>query len=534
MDVHPWTHSNFHHFCVLNSLFFYVSLKIDTFFKTNFNQSFMGNQNSKHDTDFNSLFFPKNITIVGASIRPQLGKDFFIYPLSKSGYPKDKIFLVNPKYAGQEMKGSVFYPSLSAIEEEDLDLVISSVKAELVPDLVKEAVEKKVKFVLIFTSGFSELLTEEGYNLTENVLNIVKGTGTRLIGPNCLGPLCPKSKVTYNALASMKSGNIAFASQSGGHAMMIVDVQEFRFLYFSKGLSFGNQIDVNCAEILDYYSKDSDTEVIGMYLEGTGSAEPGAFFQKMKEVCPKKPVIIWKGGQTEAGERAAASHTGAIASPLTIWESAIKQAGGILVENSDQFWDQLYAHSKFVNSELTNLKYPKGDRIAVIVPGGGNSVELTDVFTREGLQINELSKETQEKIDELYPKMNTSVRNPIDTGSAGANPDLLVRTMKILDQDGTVDIILLYLPAHWLKTFGVFAGTEIITSMARSLGRLNKKLNSQLIIVSPFLAVDEEVAQISKRFRETLHEKNVICFLGMRDAAIALRKIIDYSKFHNK
>ncbi|MHA1301485.1 MAG: CoA-binding protein [Candidatus Helarchaeota archaeon] len=486
----------------------------------------------KKNTDFNALFYPRNIIIVGASKRQVLGKDFFIVPLSKSGYPKDRIFLVNPKYVGDTARGLKFYASLKDIPEPNLDLVITSVKAELVPDIVKEAVEKEVKFVLIFTSGFSELLTPEGYDLTKKVLKIIKGTKTRIIGPNCLGPLCPKSKVTYNALASMKSGNIAFASQSGGHAMMIVEVQEYRFLYFSKGLSFGNQIDVNCVEILDYYLKDPDTEVIGMYLESTGSAEPGAFFQKMKEVCPKKPVIIWKGGQTDAGWRAAASHTGAIASSLMLWESAIKQAGGILVEDSGQFWDQLYIHSRLVKEN--DFKYPKGDRIAVIVPGGGNSVEITDIFTKEGLQINELPKETQDRIIKMYPKINTSVKNPIDTGSAGSNLDLLIKTIKILDQAGTIDIIILYLPVHWLKTFGEFVGVELITSMARSFGRLNKKLNSQLIIISPFLVVDEEVAKISMKFRETLHNKNVLCFFGIRDAAIALRKIIDYAKFHNK
>ncbi|MHA1378118.1 MAG: CoA-binding protein [Candidatus Helarchaeota archaeon] len=488
-------------------------------------------KSSKKNVNFDALFFPRNITIVGASKRQIMGKDFFIIPLSKSGYPKEKMFLVNPKYAGETVRGLRFFASLKDIKDE-LDLVISSVKAELVPNIVKEAVEKKVKFVLVFTSGFSELLTPKGYDLTEKVLKLVEGTQTRLIGPNCLGPLCPKSRVTYNSLASMESGNIAFASQSGGHAMMIVDVQEFRFLKFSKGLSFGNQIDVNCVEILDYYSKDLDTKVIGMYLESTGSAEPGAFFRKIKEVCPKKPVIIWKGGQTEAGKRAAASHTGAIASSFKLWESAIKQAGGILVETSTQFWDQLYAHSLLVSRE-NNLKYPKGNRVAVLVPGGGNSVELTDIFSSEGLQINELSEDIQQKISRLYPKINTSVRNPIDTGSAGMNPDLLIKTIKLLDQDDNIDMIILYLPAHWLKDFGEFVGLELVTSMARTLGRVNKKIDSQLIIISPFLRVDQAIAEISMKFRETLHKKNVLCFFRIRDAAIALRKIIDYSKFHN-
>ncbi|MFX0138698.1 MAG: CoA-binding protein, partial [Candidatus Hodarchaeota archaeon] len=353
----------------------------------------MNNQKPSKNTDFDSLFFPKNITIVGASSRRKFGKDIFVHSLSKNGYPRSKMFLVNPKYAGQEISGFNFYASLKSIKEEELDLLYSSIRAELVPDLVREAVEKKVKFIVLFTSGFNELLTQKGYDLRDSVLKIIEGTGTRIIGPNCLGPLCSKSKVTYNPLVSSKSGNIAFASQSGGHAMIIVEIQKDRSLYFSKGISFGNQIDVNCLDILDYYSKDPDTEVIGMYLESTGSANGNEFFQKMKEVTPYKPVIIWKGGQSETGERAAASHTGAVASPLSVWKNAVKQAGGIFVEESGQFWDLLYAFSKMVNT-----KFPKGDRAAVIVPGGGSSVEITDVMTKEGLRLNELSNETQQKL----------------------------------------------------------------------------------------------------------------------------------------
>ncbi len=487
----------------------------------------MNNQKPSKNTDFDPLFFPKNITIVGASGKPKMG-DFFVGPLSKSGYPKEKMFLVNPKYVGQEINGFTFYPSLKAIAEE-LDLVISCIKAELVPDLVREAVERNVKFVLIFTSGFNELLTQEGLNLTDTVLEIVKGTDTRLIGPNCIGPLCPKSRVTYNALASMKSGNIAFGSQSGGHAMILAEVQEHKFLYFSKGLSFGNQIDVNCLEILDYYSKDPDTEVIGMYLESTGSANGNEFFQKMREVTPNKPVIIWKGGQSKAGERAAASHTGAIASPLSVWKNAIKQAGGVFVEESGQFWDVLYAFSKMVNT-----KYPRGDSAAVIVPGGGSSVEITDIMTKEGLQLNELTDATQQKLRLLYPDVNTSVRNPIDTGIAAADPNVLIKTAKILDQDENIDIVFLYMAAHWLNMYAGALGETFIASLGRSFGRIFRKMSSLFVIINPILVVDEGVARISTKFREALNETNVLCFSGVKNAANTLRKILDYTKFHNK
>ncbi|MFX0132318.1 MAG: hypothetical protein ACFFDN_01600, partial [Candidatus Hodarchaeota archaeon] len=143
------------------------------------------------------------------------------------------------------------------------------------------------------------------------------------------------------------------------------------------------------------------------------------------------------------------------------------------------------------------------------------------------------SNETQQKLQPLYPDVNTSVRNPIDTGIAAADPNVLLKTAKILDQDEDIDMILLYMPAHWLYTFGGVLGESFIASIGRSFGRLYKKMESLFVVISPIFVVDEVVARISTKFREALNDKNVLCFLGVKNAANTLRKILDYTKFHN-
>ncbi|MHA1382834.1 MAG: CoA-binding protein [Candidatus Helarchaeota archaeon] len=481
------------------------------------------------NTNFDSLFFPKNITIVGASPSYLYGSGFFIEALSAIGFPPDKLFLINPKHAGKKINGFRFYESLTAIEEVELDIIISSIRANLVPNLIREAVEKRVKFVVVFTSGFSELLTEKGIELNKTILEIIKGSSTRIIGPNCLGPHCPKGKVTYNNKALKQSGNISFAAQSGGHAIALLENQKRRCLFFSKGISFGNQIDVNCIEILDYYSNDPDTEVIGMYLESTGSADTSEFFQKVHTISSKKPVIIWKGGQSDDGVRMTASHTGALSGSLELWKSATKQVGAVFVENSTEFWDMLHLFSII----MITKKFPTGNRVGGVIPGGGNSVELTDIFTNAEFSVPEISVAAQNNAAKLFPGVNTSFRNPLDIGPSVANVDLVLKSIKILEEEENIDIILFYIPTHWLAAYEKVIKKGYAVSLAQDLGQLNRKLSKLLIVICPLFTMKEFDLQITQKFREELYKMHIPFFLSSKDAAIGIRKLRDYTQQHN-
>jgi len=477
----------------------------------------------KHPLDF--LFYARNVTIVGATPKPNFGVGMYITAFRHSNY-SNPVYLVNPKYVGKikDIKGFPLYASISDIPEDELDYVICSIKAKYVAGLIRECVAKKVKFITIFSSGFSELLSTEGRQLEQELRDIIKGSQTRLIGPNCLGVLCPKSGITFNPVFSKIAGNIAFTSQSGGIATTLVEIQRQQSLYFSKGLSFGNQIDLSCLDLLEYYGQDPDTDVIGMYLESTGQSDGNKFFLKLREVAKHKPVVIWKGGQTAVGARAAASHTGAIAGSFEIWNTAVTQAGGIFVTNSQEYWNSLHLFSRII----PNKRLPKGKNIAVIVAGGGASVEMTDTFSSLGFNIPMLQPESQDQIKEIFPPVNTAIQNPIDTGAVGFIIDTIIKSVKIIDADPNIDVIVYYTPMNWitqLERQGVEGNT---LATARSLGRINKKLSKLFLLICPMFELSEFNAKMSLKFKETIWKSYIPHFDTIRGAAIALTQAIQY------
>ncbi|MHA1229873.1 MAG: CoA-binding protein [Candidatus Helarchaeota archaeon] len=475
-------------------------------------------------SEFDDLFFPKSVAIVGAKKGLNFGSAFFIHALKLLEY-QGEIYYINPYHVGETIYGREIISSLDEIDH-PVDLVYSCIKAKYVPDLVRQCVKRKDKFLVVFTSGFSELLTEDAIKLEKEILSIVKGSSTRLIGPNCLGPYCPKGRIGWDTGSPPPNvfGNVAFASQSGGHASNLLRVASGRGFYYSKGLSFGNQIDINCLEILDYYGNDPDTEVIAMYLESTGSANGNEFFRKLKEVAAKKPVIIWKGGQTEEGNKAAASHTGAISGSLIIWKSMVKQAGAIYVEDSEEFWDMIHLLSILVPN-----KHSKPiARLGIACPGGGNSVELTDIFTRNGLKVPTLTEETQEKLSSLLPSVNTSVKNPVDLGAVGLMDRVFINTIKFLADDPNIDAIINFQPIDWLTNMEENVGTGYIRATARTLGRIRKQLKKPLIELSPNFRMTENVGKVALDFLEICRKRGIPLFPSAKRLSTSLIKYNEY------
>jgi acetyl-CoA synthetase (ADP-forming)/acetyltransferase len=479
-----------------------------------------------HPLDY--LFYARNVTIVGATPKPNFGVGMFMSAFRHSHYAANgsPIYLVNPKYADlKEIKGFPIYASISDIPDE-LDYVICAIKAKFVPDLIRECVAKKAKYICVFTSGFGELLSTEGRHAEQEIRDIIKRSETRVIGPNCLGALCTKAGVTFNPTFDKNPGNIAFASQSGGIATTLVEIQKQYSLYYSKGLSFGNQIDLNCLEMLEYYGQDPDSDVIGMYLESTGTADGNTFFKAMRNITKKKPVVIWKGGQTDIGARAAASHTGAMAGSFKIWKTFVTQAGGTFVTTSREFWSTLQLLSRIV----PNQRLPQGNKMGIIVAGGGASVEMTDTFSNLGFDIPEFSSEIQTEIQEVFPDVNTSVRNPVDTGATGFLIDTILKSLKIMDKTN-LDILIFYSPMNWLTQIERQGVPGQTLSVARSLGRLNTKLTKVFTIICPIFEMSEFNAKKSIEFKQILWEHNIAHFETILEAGNALKHAIHYSQY---
>ncbi len=241
------------------------------------------------DLDF--IFNPKSVAIVGvSSVTDSMTNRNFLKPLLSCGY-QGKIFPVNPRL--HEIMGLKVYRSVLDIPE-PVDSVVSGLPAALVPKLMGECAEARVKAVTCFSAGFSETGEEEGINLEREVVKIARRGGVRLLGPNCLGVHNPAIGYTFEAGGSRRSGHVGFLSQSGGNARDLILAGRQRGILFSKVVSYGNAADLDEADFLNYFAHDTETRVVAAYIEGMN--RPRVFMRALKAATKEKPVIVLKGG----------------------------------------------------------------------------------------------------------------------------------------------------------------------------------------------------------------------------------------------
>ncbi|MBW2091434.1 MAG: CoA-binding protein, partial [Deltaproteobacteria bacterium] len=262
-----------------------------------------------------SLFYPKGVAIVGASPNRNGRANQWINGYIKHGF-QGKIFPIHP--SADTILGFKAYPSVRDIPGE-VDLVIFSVPFSVVLDVMQDCVAKGVKYVHLFTAGFSETGQEEQVELEKRLLEIAREGGVRLIGPNCMGIYCPDSGVTWSEDFPKTSGPVGFVSQSGQLASQFIWEGAMDGIRFSKVVSFGNASDLECHDFLNYIGQDDKTEILGAYIEGLKHGRP--FFEFARRITRKKPFVVWKGGQTEGGARATRSHTASIAGSQKIWKA---------------------------------------------------------------------------------------------------------------------------------------------------------------------------------------------------------------------
>jgi acyl-CoA synthetase (NDP forming) len=310
-------------------------------------------------------------------------------------------------------------------------------------------------------------------------------------------------------------GGVSFMSQSGGHLNQILDIGYKRDIRYRYGISFGNQVDLNCIDFLRHYRNDEKTNLIACYLESFGSGSGHDFFLELKKTTKEKPVIIWKGGYTEDGKRAALSHTGAIASNLLLWHAMVKQTGTVIVKDNEEFWNAMKTF------ELLYPKHiPKGRSIGIITPGGGNAVNSTDLFSTYKLRIPELTTKSQEKLGKILPKENVNISNPIDLGAFGFVVEIFLECIKIIAEDANIDIIIIPLWDYFLYK-------HIINKMLEILEYCKKPY----ALIMPSIADSEEIAQKFSIIKKILHKKRVLYYLSIRDAAQSISFYCDYVNF---
>lgn len=355
-----------------------------------------------------SFFFdPKGVAVVGASNKPGSWGYRITDGLIARGY-KGELHLVNPN--AREVQGLKAYPRLSQVPGE-VELAIIAIPADKLWDALKDGAKKGVRGVVIITSGFGEALGDEGKQVEEEMTRFCRENGIRIVGPNVSGiynlhrDFCAAGENPRNLIPS----NISFICQGGFAIHNVVNRGRSKGIGLGKLVHTGNEADLQCTDFLEFLGKDPETQVILMYIEGI--REPRRFLQIARSVTPTKPIIVYKGGRSGAGNRAAASHTGVLAGNVDMYHALFRQSGCIMAPTFETILELGHA--------FTFYPQPTGKRIGIVTMGGSWGVMLTDHLSRKGFRLPELSPSLQKRLRHLGMPYRASTKNPVDFGAAG-------------------------------------------------------------------------------------------------------------------
>ena len=463
--------------------------------------------------DFEHIFNPRAVALIGAST-----DNGFAHSLTNSKL-WDKLYLVNPRYG--ELAGKKCYPSILDIQD-NIDYVVIAVPATQVPKVLAECIEKGVKAAHVFTAGFSETGLPERKRLENEVKDIAKGK-IRLIGPNCMGVYCSKSGLSFTFDASFEEGPVGVVSQSGTFGVEFLNIGKIRNLKFSKVISYGNAVDLDCPDFLEYLADDPDTKVIALYMEGTKNGK--RLKSALAEAARKKPVLALKGGVTEHGSRAASSHTGSLAGSPEIWSSIFKQTGVAQVEDFDELLNASLA--------LTYAPFPSGKGTTIITNSGGFSVLETDTCVKAGLEVPQFHEETLAQLRKIVPVAGTSIGNPLDawpvfyniSGMSGNLSDII----KILARDNNIHSIILHFDEinYLRRVLGTaFEGhlKDVVQLMVSGCRYARDEIGKPVMICISLetYSEDEEDRRYHLMVKKTFEDERFPVFPTLRDTIKAL------------
>jgi acyl-CoA synthetase (NDP forming) len=397
-----------------------------------------------------------------------------------------------------------------------IDLVIVAVARKAAATILDDCIRKDVAAAHFFSAGFSETDTEEGRALERELIAKAEAVNFHLIGPNCMGLYNPSVGIRQSEDQYLgNSGPVGFISQSGSVAIGFSMEARHQGIFINKSVSFGNGIVLDSTDFLEFFGQDPEIKVIGMYLEGIKNGR--RFVSVLKDVAACKPVVIWRGGRTEAGGRAIASHTGSLAASKNIWDTAIKQYGAVQVASIEELIDTL--------KTLLFLPPVSGKRVAIAGGPGGQSVTSTDVFVEAGLTVPRLTRESYVELESFFEVVGGSYRNPIDT--AGPVRRDMKRIMRIVSQDANIDNIAYFVstrPGRHISREQLQGTMEIL----EEIKRLSKPLITMVILNTA------EAAQEAKTIMDILQEKGIPAFPSVTRGAQAFKNAFDYYKSRDR
>ena len=460
--------------------------------------------NPPHDNidEIDSFFNPKRVALVGASsdyrklgnsiLMNLLASEIDIYPISRN---RDRIL------------GVKAYPSLTDLPE-PVDLVIVVVAAKYCSGLMPEIQKAGAHSAVIISGGFSET-GEEGLELEKALIKSAKKHNVRIIGPNCVG--VSNSRVFNGTFTMMpERGNISLLSQSGALGGMLIYTTRTKRIGVSKFASIGNASDVGFVEILDYLREDTKTSVIAVYVEGVDDGR--SVFESLKQAAEKKPVVVLKGGRSEAGGKATQSHTGSLAGSSRIFDGMIKQAGCITAPTFDSLLEicKLFEYQPL----------PKGRNIGIISNTGGAGVLATDAASELDLKIPQFQETTRKELRQILSPM-ASIQNPIDVVASGGRREYRVAT-ELLLKDPNVDMLLV------ICAVPTFAG---MTQTEHAAGTLEgvRIAETDKPVAGVWLA-----GEVGKPGKDLLEMNRIPCYDDPAMGALCLAQVTKYAEKHRK
>ncbi|MCB0104123.1 MAG: acetate--CoA ligase family protein [Anaerolineales bacterium] len=400
------------------------------------------------------FFQPKGVVIIGASTSPEKLGYGVVRNLIQSGYT-GAIHLVAQKSG--EVFGKQIHTSLQNIPD-PVELAILIVPTQATPQTIEDCGKRGIKAAIIVSAGFREV-GKEGAELEKKCVEVAQNYGVRLLGPNCIGAIDTHLPLdtTFLQPPMPEQGGIGFISHSGAFAAAIIDWARGQGFGFSRIVSLGNQADVNETDMLPMLASDDNTKVIVMYMESISNGR--RFVQVAREVSKHKPIIALKVGRFEAGQKAAASHTGALAASDTAFDAAFAKAGVLRAETAEQMFDWARA--------LENCPLPKGNRIGILTNAGGPGVIAADSLEHHGLVLAQLAGATLDALSAILPPA-ANTHNPVDM-LASASPSHYAECLNILLQDEGVDGVMVILPPP-----PMFKAEEVARAVNEVIGKFEK------------------------------------------------------------
>ncbi len=455
--------------------------------------------------DLRHVLEPKTVAVIGASRQPGSVGYSILQNLLRGNFT-GVVYPVNPR--AHAICGVRAYPSVLDVPE-SVDLAVIALPASTVPDVMTHCGAKGVRDAIVISAGFKET-GSEGAKLEEQVKAIARSHGIGLVGPNCLGVINTDSSVLLNASFAKempRTGNIAFISQSGALCTAVLDYAKGQGIGFSKVVSLGNKADINANDFLAYLWHDPRTQVILLYLEDI--IEGWNFLRLAREITGEgthhKPVLALKSGRTQAGARAAASHTGSLAGSDEVYETIFTQAGVIRVDTVGDLFDYARAFS--------SQPLPKGRRTVIITNAGGPGIMATDACVRYGLDVPQLGDATASALRERLPS-SASVHNPVDLIGDAQHDRYEAALGSVLQDPGVEAVIVLLTPQ---------AMTDI-ESTAAAVAELTKD-NEKPVLCSFIGTADVAVGS------RILQENGVPCYTFPEDAVRALSAMTRYNEW---